>query len=285
MAGTLYVVATPIGNLEDITARALRVLGEVSLIAAEDTRRTGHLLTHFGIKTRMVSLREHNERHQAPVLVQRLEAGESIALVSDAGTPTISDPGSHLIQSAIERGIRIEPVPGPNAAITALSAAGMASERFTFLGFPPTKARDRKAWFEDLRTAGPLVVFYEAPHRIRRTLSDLLTAVGDVRVLVARELTKVHEELVRGPISSVLAREFEARGEFTVVAEVGLVTNIREITPIVGASSAALSEEFVQMTESSGSGRRAAVSALAKKYGMRAREVYQAVERHKVSGG
>ena len=285
MAGTLYVVATPIGNLEDITARALRILREVSLIAAEDTRRTAHLLAHFGIGTRMVSLREHNERRQAPVLVQRLEAGESIALVSDAGTPTISDPGSHLVQSAIERGIRIEPIPGPNAAIAALSAAGVSSDRFAFLGFPPIKSRERRAWFDDLRKSGPLVVFYEAPHRILRTLTDLMAAVGDIQVLIARELTKSHEELVRGPISSVLSGDLKERGEFTVVASVGPMTNIDDGDPCDPTRLEGISEAFVQMTEIDGFGRRAAISALARKYKLPAREVYRAVERHKISGG
>src|SRR5713226_7925052 len=170
MAGTLFVVATPIGNLEDITIRALRVLREVALIAAEDTRRTAHLLARHAITTRTTSLHEHNERGKASTLIARLESGESIALVSDAGTPTISDPGVHLISSAVEHGIRVEAIPGANAAIAALSVSGIAADAFAFLGFPPTRSTDRKLWFDRLRQSAPAAIFYESPHRIERTL-------------------------------------------------------------------------------------------------------------------
>src|SRR4051812_34543428 len=205
MPGTLFVVATPIGNLEDITARALRVLREADLIAAEDTRRTAHLLARYAITTPTTSLHEHNEAAKTASLVERLQRGEAIALVSDAGTPTVSDPGGRLIRAAIDAGIRVEPIPGPSAVLAALAVSGLPTDTFTFLGFPPTRSKDRKAWFERLQTIGGTIVFFEAPHRIRGTLDDLVRIAGDVDVLLAREVTKAHEQLVRGPISKVSA--------------------------------------------------------------------------------
>jgi 16S rRNA (cytidine1402-2'-O)-methyltransferase len=217
MPGTLFVVATPIGNLEDITARALRVLREVSLIAAEDTRRTANLLAHYGITTPATSLHEHNEAEKSSGLVRQLKEGRSIALVSDAGTPTVSDPGQRLVAAAAAAGIRVEPVPGPSAVLATLAASGMAGDTFTFLGFPPTRSKARSAWFDRLRDSSGLVVFYEAPHRILETLDRVRQVVGDVEACVGRELTKVHEELVRGPISAISGRLENARGELTVV--------------------------------------------------------------------
>src|SRR5215471_10179569 len=193
MPGTLFVVATPIGNLEDITARALRTLREVALIAAEDTRRTSHLLARYSIHTPTTSLHEHNERQKAAALIDRLKRGEDVALVSDAGTPVVSDPGQHLIRTAIDAGIRIEPIPGPSAVMAALAASGLAADTFTFLGFPPIRSKDRADWFERLRTAQGTVVFFEAPHRIGPTLEELLAKIGDRPAVVCRELTKVHE--------------------------------------------------------------------------------------------
>ena len=172
MPGTLFVVATPIGNLEDITLRALRVLRSVAVIAAEDTRRTAHLLARHAITTPTTSLHEHNEARKSASLIAWLARGDDVALVSDAGTPTISDPGGHLIREAVAAGIRVEPIPGPSAAMAALAASGLPTETFTFLGFPPTKASARVEWFRKMKAAGGTVVFFEAPHRIRRTLED-----------------------------------------------------------------------------------------------------------------
>ena len=225
MPGTLFVVATPIGNLEDITARALRVLRQVRLIAAEDTRRTGHLLSRYAIATPTTSFHQHNESAKIGSVIARLERGDEVALVSDAGTPTISDPGQRLIRAAIDAGIRVEPIPGPSAAVTALAASGIAGQTFTFLGFPPTKAKDRADWLEELRSAGRPVVFFEAPHRIKETLSQIARLVGNRQVSIARELTKAHEEFVRGPINDVLERLPPALGEFTVVLDIGLITD------------------------------------------------------------
>jgi len=276
MPGTLFVVATPIGNLEDITVRALRVLREVDLIAAEDTRRTAHLLTRHGISTPTTSLHEHNEIAKSGALVARLQQGQSIALVSDAGTPTISDPGGRLIRAALEAGIRIEPIPGPSAVLAALSASGLAEQTFTFLGFPPIRSKDRNAWFERARQAGGVVVFFEAPHRIRDTLGQLQRIVGDVEVVAARELTKAHEQLVRGQISVVLQALREPRGEFTVVANLGRTTANAQASPdIVG--------EFSQLTMDTSLSKRRAVSALARKHGLPPNEVYALIEKAKKS--
>src|SRR5438094_9535988 len=231
MAGTLFVVATPIGNLEDITARALRILREVAVIAAEDTRRTANLLARYTIDAPTTSLHEHNERKKAASLVARLQRGDSIALVSDAGTPTISDPGQRLVRAAIDAGIRVETIPGPSAAVAALAASGLPTDTFVFLGFPPTRAHDRDDWMASLRLAGRTAIFFEAPHRIRAPLADVQRAIGDRPVAVARELTKTHEELVRGPISQVLGRLSEPRGEFTVVVDVGQTPGIDIVAP------------------------------------------------------
>jgi 16S rRNA (cytidine1402-2'-O)-methyltransferase len=276
MPGTLFVVATPIGNLEDITVRALRVLREVALIAAEDTRRTAHLLARHAITTPTTSLHEHNESAKSSSLVARLQRGEHIALVSDAGTPTVSDPGGRLIRAAIEAGIRIEPVPGPSAVLAALAASGLASDSFTFLGFPPTRSKDRKQWFERLRRAGGTVVFFEAPHRIRETMGDLKREVGDCEVVLARELTKAHEELVRGPISVAVDALRSDRGEFTVVVEIG-------DTPNIVPQDVNLAQEFGEMTTVPGISKRRAISMLARKHGLAPNSVYEALEDAKKS--
>jgi 16S rRNA (cytidine1402-2'-O)-methyltransferase len=279
MPATLFVVATPIGNLEDITLRALRVLREVSLIAAEDTRRTAHLLARYAISTPTTSLHEHNEAEKSPALVERLRRGESIALVSDAGTPTLSDPGRRLIQAAIDAAIRVEPIPGPSAALTVLMASGLPADSFRFLGFPPTRPADRRRWLDRLGEGSDTVVFYEAPHRIRRTLADVQTRTGDVLVVVGRELTKAHEELVRGPISAVLDSIQVPRGEFAVAIHLG--EKPKSVADAVGQD--VLADEFGQLTKIEGLTRRAAISALARKYSRSARDIYAAIEKAKTS--
>jgi 16S rRNA (cytidine1402-2'-O)-methyltransferase len=274
-SGTLFVVATPIGNLEDITLRALRVLREVALIAAEDTRRTAHLLARHGIATPMTSLHEHNEARKAPSLVDRLRAGDSIAVVSDAGTPTISDPGSRLIDAALAAGIRVEPIPGPSAVMAALAASGMPTETFSFLGFPPTRSNARSDWFARFRQLKGTVVFFEAPHRIERTLADLMEAVGDCEILIGRELTKTHETLVKRPISRVLSDGIRAQGEFTVVVDIGHTT---EIVHHGSPSAATLFHEFCDMTNNEPVERRTAIRQLAKRHGLTPNAVYRAIE-------
>jgi 16S rRNA (cytidine1402-2'-O)-methyltransferase len=229
-------------------------------------------------------LHEHNEQKKGKALIGRLQNNESIALVSDAGTPTVSDPGAHLISQAITEGIKVEAVPGPSAVLAALSVSGLLAEGFVFLGFPPTKAKDRKMWMQRLRSARTTAVFYEAPHRIMRTLGEIQTDIGDIRVMVGRELTKVHEELVRGPISVVLSSGFTVKGEFTVVADVGHVTEVGESVSDSVDRQASLVQEFGLMTSSQMLTRRQAISTLAQKYGLSSREAYQAVEDAKKSG-
>ena len=280
MPGTLYVVATPIGNLEDVTLRALRVLREVSLIAAEDTRRTARLLQHYSISTRTTSLHEHNERAKTPSLIERLLAGDSIALVSDAGTPVVSDPGTYLVAQAHAAGIRVEPVPGPSAVLAALSGSGLSEREFVFAGFPPNRSKARQSWLVTLAAENRVLIFYEAPHRIRRTLADMLQAFGDRRMALGRELTKVHEELVVRPISEHLSREFEERGEFTLVVE-GHPS--QPAVPEDAPDWSTIGAEFGLLTNSKGLGRREAIRCLALRYGISTRQVFGLLEEAKVS--
>ena len=281
MPGTLYVVATPIGNLEDVTLRALRILREVSVIAAEDTRRTARILQHYSISTRTTSLHEHNERTKTPSLIARLTDGESIALVSDAGTPVVSDPGSGLVAAAHAAGIRVEPIPGPSAVVAALSACGFDDQEFTFAGFPPSRSKARKTWLQRLSSEPRTLVFYEAPHRIRECLEDMLATFGDRQLLLARELTKKHETLVVRPISAHLSGDLEERGEFTLVVR-GIDSSVER--PIVTPSATLLAHEFGELTNTAGLGRREALKRLAERYRIPAREVYALLERAKNSG-
>jgi len=276
MAGILHLVATPIGNLEDITLRALRVLREVSLVAAEDTRRTAGLLAHFSIRTAVESLHEHNEEARVPELLGRLTRGESIALVSDAGTPLLSDPGARLVRAALAAGVRVEAVPGASAVITALVASGLPADSFSFLGFAPARASERRRWLLAAGAEPRTVVFFEAPHRIRETLAEAHALLGDREVVVARELTKVHEEHLRGPLSTVLARLPEPRGELTVVMAAAPAE-----PPPRPLDDAGAWEEFRELTAREGLSRRDAVSALARRHALPARDVYAAIERAK----
>jgi 16S rRNA (cytidine1402-2'-O)-methyltransferase len=219
MAGVLYIVATPIGNLEDITLRALRVLKEVDLIAAEDTRHTRNLLSHYDIQTPLTSYHEHNERTKAQPLVKRLVSGENIALVSDAGTPAISDPGYRLVVDAVHAGIQVIPLPGASALAATLSAAGLPTDCFAFEGFLPAKKQERIARLQELKNDPRTLVFYEAPHRLKESLQDMQQIFGERQIVIGRELSKVHEEFLRGTVSDVIARlaDREVKGEVTIV--------------------------------------------------------------------
>ena len=280
MPGTLFVVATPIGNLEDVTLRALRILRDVSVIAAEDTRRTFRLLQHYSISTPTTSLHEHNEAQKTPSLIRRLHDGESIALVSDAGTPGVSDPGTRFVAAAHAAGVRVEPVPGPNAAVAALSASGFGGDQFVFVGFPPARAQARRAWLTQLAAEPRPWVVYEAPHRIRDTLVDMLAILGDRQVAIGRELTKRHEELVVRPISGHLESVADGRGEYTlVVSPAG--DRVQDVTE---PTADELTSEFYQMTEDSGLNRREAIRQLALKYRLPARAVYSRLEAGRKSG-
>jgi 16S rRNA (cytidine1402-2'-O)-methyltransferase len=236
--GTLYLVATPIGNLEDITLRALRILREVPLIAAEDTRHTRKLLAHFQIATPTISYHEHSGPTGIERVLAALAAGD-VALVSDAGTPTVSDPGEALVRAVIAAGYPVVPIPGPSAVVAALIASGLPTEQFTFLGFPPRKSAERRALLEAVREGVPTLVLYEAPHRLLATLDDLVAVLGDRQAALARELTKLHEEWLRGPLSQLRAHYASGgtapRGEYTL--------GIAGAAPVVSQPADAASRE------------------------------------------
>jgi len=273
MAGILYVVATPIGNLEDVTLRALKVLRDVSVVAAEDTRRTARLLQHYSISTPATSLHEHNEREKTPKLIERLTRGESVALVSDAGTPVVSDPGETLIAAARDAGVRVESIPGPSAVMAAIASSGLPAREFSFVGFPPSRSKDRKEWLRRILSESRLVVFFEAPHRIIGTLTDIGALAGLNKVVgIARELTKVHEELVVQPISVLLERFVRPVGEFTVLLPpsdpVGLVAGPEPTGESLGL-------EFGELTKNKRLKRREALKILADRHGMTVNDLYK----------
>ena len=277
--GVLYVVATPIGNLDDITLRAIRILKQVQLVAAEDTRRTGILLRHFGVETAILSVHAHNERARVERIVAGLAKGESVALVTDAGTPGISDPGAALVAAIRSAGFRVEPIPGASAVAAAISASGVSSQGFTFLGFPPIRAKDRKLWLAQLSDASKhrLVVFFEAPHKVRKTLEDLTNLVKRP-IIVGREITKLHEEFVSGTVPELLAKFEAPQGEFTVIvppADPGDDVQAE----VTDDSVVAL---FGQITELNQSGsKRDVARETGERLGLTAKQVYQIIERNK----
>jgi 16S rRNA (cytidine1402-2'-O)-methyltransferase len=281
MAGTLYIVATPIGNLEDITQRALRVLREAEVIACEDTRRTRVLLNHFGIKTRTISYHEHNELERAATLGKLLEGGKNVAVVSDAGTPLISDPGFRIVNTAIERGTPVVSIPGPTAFVAALVASGLPSDQFFFGGFLPARANPRRARLKDLAAIQATLVFYEAPHRIAATVSEALEVLGDRKAAVARELTKIHEEIVRGTLRQ-LAERFSpgpaTRGEIVLlisgVSETA--STARESTGEIESSSIKLLDRVRQL-ESQGLNSKEALKKAARELGLKRAEAYRLI--------
>ena len=276
MAGTLYIVATPIGNLEDITRRALHVLGEVDFVACEDTRSTRVLLNHLGIKTRTISYHEHNERERSEQICKLLVAGKNVALVSDAGTPLINDPGFRLTTAAIEMDLPVVPIPGPTAFVSALVASGLPSDQFFFAGFLPARANARRAKLEELRAIPATLVFYEAPHRIAATLADALEVMGNRQATVARELTKVHEEIARGSLRELVQRfDNPARGEMVLVisgAGIDEAATAEEIAPV----SRRLIERMSEL-EREGLDARAALKKAARELGMKRAEAYRLV--------
>ena len=224
VTGILYVCGTPIGNLEDITLRALKILKEVNLIAAEDTRHTLKLLNHYQINTKVTSYYEYNKFKKAPYLVEILKNGQDIALVSDAGMPGISDPGYVLIDLALKNNIKIIPVPGVSALITALVVSGLPTDKFVFEGFLPRKIKERKRYFKSIENEERTIIFYETPHRLKKALKDMLEILGDRKVVIARELTKMYEEIIRGELSQVLSEidSKEIKGEITLIVQGGI---------------------------------------------------------------
>jgi 16S rRNA (cytidine1402-2'-O)-methyltransferase len=273
MPGTLYIVATPIGNLEDITHRALRVLRDVDIIACEDTRHTRKLLNHYSIKTKVISYHDHNERERAVELLKALASGENVAIVSDAGTPSISDPGFRLVKEASTQGITVVALPGPTALIAALVASGLPTDEFFFAGFLPARSGARRARLAELRELPATLIFYEAPHRIAATLRDALDMLGERAAVVARELTKIHEEILRGRLSELAERfgsEEKARGEIVLLIDRTQIeselNNAGEVRNI-----AALVAEF----EAAGLDHRAALKKAARELGISRDEAYR----------
>ncbi|WP_317615793.1 16S rRNA (cytidine(1402)-2'-O)-methyltransferase [Phormidesmis priestleyi] len=269
-AGTLYIVGTPIGNLEDMTVRAVRILQTVDLIAAEDTRHTGKLLHHFQIKTPQISYHEHNLTTRTSELLSRLQQGRSIALVSDAGMPGISDPGYELVKACADEAITVVPIPGASAVITALSASGLPSDRFIFEGFLPAKSQARRPHLESLRSESRTIVFYESPHRLRATLQDLADMLGSDRsITLARELTKLHEEFWRGTVDEAieLYLKREPQGEYTII-----VAGAESVQVVL--SETALKSELQSLLDQ-GLSRSDASRQLAQQTSLPRRQIYQ----------
>jgi 16S rRNA (cytidine1402-2'-O)-methyltransferase len=280
MPASLFVVSTPIGNLDDITLRALTTLKSVSLIAAEDTRRTSTLLRHFGITTPATSLHEHNERQKLPQLLQKLKDGHDIALVSDAGTPLVADPGQRLISAAIEIGITIVPIPGPSAVLAAISVSGFPADDFVFAGFAPSRSKDRIEWLGAFANETRPVVFFEAPHRIHKTLTDLPVVLGERPITLCRELTKLHEEVIRTSTTKAPLLQILDKGEFTLVIGPKAAVNTGSET----VDDEEVARHFYHLTNTDGLMRRAALTQTARKFGLSTKYVYRAIEKLKAAG-
>jgi len=276
--GKLYVVATPIGNLEDITLRAIRILKEVSLIAAEDTRRTRILLTHYEIRTPLTSLYEQNESSKSPVLIEKIREGRSIAYVTDAGTPAISDPGYLLVRHAIEAGIGVIPIPGVSALITALCVSGLPMDHFVFQGFLPEKKGRRKTVLMSLKDDSRTQIFYESPNRLLATLKDMRDLLGNRVVVVARELTKVYEEVVRGELDEVI-QTFQGK---TIRGEITLVIAGEKTQADVPDTEAGIREKYDFLSTQGGVSKRDIIDRIAKELVLPRKIVYDAV--HRMSG-
>jgi 16S rRNA (cytidine1402-2'-O)-methyltransferase len=272
MPGTLYLVATPIGNLADISHRALQVLRDVALVACEDTRHTRKLLQHYGIDAKTVSYHEHNEQQRARELIELLKEGSDIAIVSDAGTPAISDPGFRLVRAAIDSGISVVPVPGPSALISALIAAGLPTDEFFFGGFLPARSSARRARLSELRAVPGTLIFYEAPHRLAASLRDAYEVLGEREAVVARELTKLHEEIRRGRLSELVEHyaQVEPRGEIV------LLIDRTVLDQVAAAESSTISvSQLVARFEAEGLDRRAALKKAARELGLSRAEAYR----------
>lgn len=278
LAPGLYLVATPIGNLEDITLRAIRVLKQVDLIACEDTRQTQKLLNHYAIESRLVSYHQHNEASRSAELIDKLANGARIAVVSDAGTPGISDPGFRLVSHAIERGISVFPIPGPAAFVAAAVASGLPLENLSFRGFLPPKSSARRRVLEEIRASSETQIFYEAPHRIQETLAEIVAVLGPERnVVVARELTKIHEEFLRGTAAEVLAlvkERAQIKGEITL-----LIAPASPTQPASTAASMRARVEEIMRTENLD--EKSALKKIAKERGISKSEVYREFQKGK----
>ncbi len=276
MPGTLFLCATPIGNLKDITERVLETLKSVSLIAAEDTRNSMKLLNHFDIHVPLTSYHEYNKYDKAEELIGHLMSGQDIALITDAGTPAISDPGEVLVQKCIEAGIKVTSLPGACAAITALTLSGLSARRFSFEGFLPAENKDRRAVLEELKNEYRTMVLYEAPHHLSKTLKDLFDALGDRRISICRELTKIHEEAVHTTLSAALMsiEDKKPRGEYVLVLE-GKDREAEKAEKIKGFEELSIAEHL-ETYEKQGMDRKEAMKAVAKDRGVQKRDIYKA---------
>jgi 16S rRNA (cytidine1402-2'-O)-methyltransferase len=278
MPASLYVVSTPIGNLDDITLRALKTLKSVGLIAAEDTRRTSVLLRHFGIATPTTSLHAHNEQQKVPFILQKLAHGEDVALVSDAGTPLVADPGQRLIGAAIEKGIRVIPIPGASAVLAALSVSGLPGDAFVFAGFAPSRSNDRKKWLQALSAEGDRpIIFFDVPHRVLKTLTELPTIFAERPIIIGRELTKIHEEVIRSTTTMAHLLSIVPRGEFTLI--IGpRQGDKKSFQPIEDKD---IAHYFYQITKNETVGRRPGLTMTAQHFGLSTKHVYRVLEKLK----
>ena len=290
LAPGLYLVATPIGNLGDITLRALDVLRSVDRIACEDTRQTQKLLNHFHIEKKTVSCHEHNELSRASELIHEIKRGSAVALVSDAGTPAVSDPGSRLVHEAIAAGVPVIPIPGANAAVTSLVASGLPTVEFQFLGFLPEKAGTRRTFLEKLaampRVTPQTIIFYEAPHRIRQTLSDIHALLGECQICVGREITKVHEEFIRGTVAEVrstLAVRDRIRGEITLLIEAPALSGLSAGKPALSGAAEKISDQITRLKSESGIDEKEALKRLARELDRSKSDLYRELQRERAA--
>lgn len=272
MKGTLYLVATPIGNLEDITIRALNVLKEVDLIAAEDTRHTLGLLNHFEISKPLISYYKETEKIKSPILVEKLLNGKNIALVSDAGTPGISDPGEEIVKEAIKNDIKIVPIPGACAFVNALIPSGMNTREFSFIGFLSANKKEKKDKLEELKYETKTLIFYEAPHKLENTLEVMLEILGDRNSVLARELTKIHEEFIRGKISTIIEQIVDTKGEFVIIVEGNNIS--KKDKEILDLNELTL-EEHYKYYENTGISKKEIIKKIAKDRNVNKNEIYQ----------
>lgn len=272
MSGKLYLVATPIGNLEDITIRALNVLKNVDLIAAEDTRHTLGLLNHFEINKPLISYYKETEKKKSPILIEKLLNGTNIALVSDAGTPGISDPGEEIVKEAIKNNIDIIPIPGACAFVNALISSGMNTKEFSFMGFLSANKKERKDKLEEIKYETRTLIFYEAPHKLKTTLESMLEVLGDRKVVLARELTKIHEEFIRGNLSTIVEQFVDIRGEFVIILEGNSIS--KQEKEILDLNSLSMDEHY-KFYENQGLDKKEIIKKIAKDRNINKNEVYQ----------
>lgn len=270
MKGKLYLVATPIGNLEDITLRAIKILKEVDLIAAEDTRHTLKLLNYLEIKKPLISYYKQTEKIKSEILINKLLDGENIAVVSDAGTPGISDPGAEIVKHAIENNIEVIPIPGACAAINALIASGLDTNEFYFIGFLPVNNKEKKEKLEKIKKINSTLIFYEAPHKLLNTLENIKEVLGDRKIVLARELTKIHEEFIRGNISKILEKNIEIKGEFVIIVEKSKIENEEKLF----LENISL-EEHYKYYEKKGLEKKEIIKQIAKDKNINKNEIYQ----------